>query len=382
MERGNTPSDYLRYLSSEKCNKLLLDLKNAIKKVEPFKKRAYLALIAGALAVFVIRLVFKTYLGLIFILPGFYFLYILSKEDHVIYEAQRRFNDGLNRFIFGDDYLSESCDVDFLPVGFVKGLPNVTGLWKDSREDLGRFGQSQRIRITRTFTKTEDGQEKSYDKTTYEQGNLYVLPEDSLVKNKKAFFYFDTDKFDLLESIGISFDDKRNFTLTDTELSQWYEVSVGGLRDLVSTNDDEKFLWTKIITPYFESVLKALVVKYGQLHLMIQDGYFFIFLPKKEAGYNSVQYGKLDSRHYNKIWGSNPDAKLTDGKSSPKKAMPYLYRIYLNKIMYAMTNYFFMDHDRVDYKKLQESRQILDYVIEEYNELDVDNMQSLYKEKY
>lgn len=50
--------------------------------------------------------------------------------------------------------------------------------------------------------------------------------------------------------------------------------------------------------------------------------------------------------------------------------------------MEAMTYYFFMDHSQVDNKKLEESRRILDYVIEEYNNLDIDEMQELYKGKY
>ncbi|MGX7072571.1 hypothetical protein HIF96_08930 [Helcococcus kunzii] len=382
MERGNTPSDYLLFLDSEKGSELLSNLRAAIEQVKPFKNRAYLSLLGGVIAAILVWIVFKTFLGLVFIIPGIYFLYVLSKEDHVIYEAQRLFNDGLNRFIFGNDYLNQRCDVDYIPVGFVRGLPNLTGIWKEKTEDLGKFGQSLKIRITRTFKKVEDGKEKEIDKTTYEQGNLYVLPNNSLVKNNQAFFYFETDKFDLLESLGVSFNDKRNLSLTDTELADWYEVSVGGLKDLINTNEDEKFLWTKIITPYFESVLKALVVKYGELHLTIQDGYFFIFQPKRAAKYNSAQYGKLNDRFYNSIWGTNPKAELKEGKSSPRFAIPYLYKIYLNKIMEAMTYYFFMDHSQVDNKKLEESRRTLDYVIEEYNNLDIDEMQELYKGKY
>lgn len=382
MEKGNTPSDYLLFLESEEGSNLLANLKAAIEQVKPFKRRAYLALLGGVIAAVLIRLIFKTYLGLILLLPGIYFLFILSKEDHVIYEAQSFFNDGLNRFIFGNNYLNQKCDVDFVPVGFLRGLPNLTGLWKERIDDLGRFGQSNKIRITRTYKKMEDGKEKKYDKTTYEQANLYVLPDNSLVKNKQAFFYFNIDKFDLLEAVGVSFNDKRHFTLTDTELAKWYEVSVGGLKDLIKTNDDEKFLWTKIITPYFESVLKALVFKYGEMHMVVQDGYFYIFIPKRAANYNSVRYGKLNDRYYNLIWGSNPEAELKDGKFSPNKAVPYLYKIYLNKIMYAMTNYFFMDHDQVDDKKLEESRQILDYVIEEYNEISIGDMQSEYKGRF
>lgn len=124
------------------------------------------------------------------------------------------------------------------------------------------------------------------------------------------------------------------------------------------------------------------MAKYGELHLAIQDGYFYIFQPKREANYKSVQYGKLDRRHYNSIWGSNPTAELKDGQSSPNKAVPYLYKIYLNKIMYAMTNYFFMNPDQVDDKKLEESREILDYVVNEYNAIDVDQMQNEYKGRY
>ncbi|WP_282926317.1 hypothetical protein, partial [Helcococcus kunzii] len=255
MERGNTPSDYLLFLDSEEGSELLSNLRAAIEQVKPFKNRAYLSLLGGVIAAILVWIVFKTFLGLVFIIPGIYFLYVLSKEDHVIYEAQRLFNDGLNRFIFGNDYLNQRCDVDYIPVGFVRGLPNLTGIWKEKTDDLGKFGQSLKIRITRTFKKVEDGKEKEIDKTTYEQGNLYVLPNNSLVKNSQAFFYFETDKFDLLESLGVSFNDKRNLSLTDTELADWYEVSVGGLKDLINTNDDEKFLWTKIITPYFESVL-------------------------------------------------------------------------------------------------------------------------------
>lgn len=382
MERGNTPSDYFVFLESEEGSKLLSNLRAAIEKVKPFKTRAYSALIGGVVATILIRLLFKSYFGAIFVIPGIYFLYILSKEDHVIYEAQRNFNEGLNRFIFGNDYLEQKCDADYLPLGFIKGLPNVTGLWKERTEDLGKFGQSNKIRITRTYTKMEDGKEKEVDKTTYEQANLYVLPNDSLVKNKQAFFYFNIDKFDLLEAVGVSFNDKRHFTLTDTELAKWYEVSVGGLKDLISTNDDEKLLWTKIVTPYFETVLKALVFKYGELHLTIQDGYFYAFMPKRAAQYNSVQYGKLNDRYYNAIWGSNPKAELEGGQSSPNKVIPYLYKIYLNKIMDAMTHYFFMDHDKVDDKKLEESRQILNYLVEEYNAIDVDQMQGEYKARF
>lgn len=106
--------------------------------------------------------------------------------------------------------------------------------------DLGKFGQSLKIRITRTFVKIRDGKEEKEDKTTYEQGNLFVLPDNSFVKSKKAFFYFNSDKFDLLEAIGIQLNDKRHFNLTETELQQWFSVSVGGLKDLFVDNYDEK----------------------------------------------------------------------------------------------------------------------------------------------
>lgn len=116
--------------------------------------------------------------------------------------------------------------------------------------------------------------------------------------------------------------------------------------------------------------------------MIIQDGIFYIFQPKKEAKYNSVEYGKLDSKQYNSNWGSNRSAELNNGQYSPKKAVPYLYKLYLNKIMYAMTNYFFIDHDQVDAKKLEESKEILDYLVSEYNTINIDEMQSEYKGKY
>lgn len=271
--------------------------------------------------------------------------------------------------------------ISFLWV-FIKGLPNFSGLWKEGKQDLGKYGQSLKIRITRTFVTTKEGQEKKIDKTTYEQGNLVVLPSNSLVRDKQAFFYFDTKRVDILDSMGLGFNDKRNFTLTDTELAEWYEVSVGGLKDLLKDNDDERFLWTKIITPYFESVVKALVAKYGQLHLIVQDGYFFAFMPKKEAVYESVQYGKLNRKQYLSNWGTNESAVLTDGQSSPKKVLPYLYKVYLNKIMDAMATYFFMDHTQVDADKLEEAREILDYVLNDYNNVDINELQELYNSKY
>lgn len=315
-------------------------------------------------------------------MPGLYFLHVLSKEEAIIDKAQSEFNKGLNEYILGEDYLNQSCTVDYLPLGFIRGLPFVSGLFKEGRQDLWKYGQSLRIRITRTFTRIKDGKEEKVDETTYEQGNLFVLPKSSFVKSKQAFFFFNIDKFDLLEAIGIQLNDKRHFNLTDIELEKWFSVSVGGLGDLFRDNYDEKHLWTKAITPYFESVLKALVVKYGQLNLLIQDGYFFIFTPKKETPYKSTQYGNLDKRQFNSNWGSNKETELKGGQCSPKKAIPYLYKIYLNKIMHAMTNYFLMDHALLSPAEIEASQEVLEYVINQYNNLDIDEMQREYKEKY
>lgn len=49
--------------------------------------------------------------------------------------------------------------------------------------------------------------------------------------------------------------------------------------------------------------------------------------------------------------------------------------------IYAMTNYFFMDHTLVDPKVLQESRAILDYTINEYNNISTNDMQDEYESK-
>lgn len=46
-----------------------------------------------------------------------------------------------------------------------------------------------------------------------------------------------------------------------------------------------------------------------------------------------------------------------------------------------MTNYFFMDHTLVDPKVLQESRAILDYTINEYNNISTNDMQDEYESK-
>ncbi|MFM1525324.1 MULTISPECIES: hypothetical protein [Helcococcus] len=161
MNRGNTPSDYLVFLDSEEGSELLANLKSAIEKVKPFKIRAYLSMAIGIALTILIWFIFKTLWGGLFILPGVYFFYILSREKQIITEAQMLFNAGLNRFIFGNDYLEVKCNIDFIPSAFIRGLPNVTGLWKENIQNLGKFGQSNKIRITRTFTRMEDSKKKS-----------------------------------------------------------------------------------------------------------------------------------------------------------------------------------------------------------------------------
>lgn len=380
MEKVKTPSDYILFLKSEEGSKLLEKLKSAREFVKPFKRNAWMSLIAGVIVAGIVLKLTGSFWGLIFILPSFYFFYILGQNGHVLDEAQRNFNEGINQYYFGKDYRSKSCNVDFIPMGFMRGLPNFSGLWKESYIDLGDFGQARKLRITRTYTEIKDDKEEKTEKNTYEQANLIVLPENSLVKNKKATFYLKREKFVLLEAMGVGLKGNRDFTLTDTELAQWYEVSVGGLGDVLRENQAEKFDWTKIITPFFENVLKALVIKYGEIHFVIEDGYFFAFVAKKELPYKSAEFGRLDRKHYYKnTWLSNESAELKDGKSSPESALPYIYKLYLNRIMKAMTSYFFMNHADVSQEELEESREILDYVVNQYNHVDVESMNEEYK---
>lgn len=120
MKKGHTPSDYLEFLDSDEGKILYSNLRSSVEKAKPFKTKAILAFVGGVIAAILIRLILKTYFGLVLILPGIYFFYIYSNESTIVTEAQRKFNDGLNRFIFGDDYLSQKCNVDFIPLGFYK----------------------------------------------------------------------------------------------------------------------------------------------------------------------------------------------------------------------------------------------------------------------
>lgn len=380
MEKIKTPSNYMEFLESDLGRSLHKDLSDAIDKVKPFKTRALIASLVGIGLTIIIKLIFKSFVGLIFLLPAIYFIFVLGQESAIISNAQTKFNKNLLEFIFGQDYLSEEISQYYLPMGFMNGLPNFSGLFRDTTTELGKFGRVYRLRITRTFIEQDaDGKEKREDKTSYEQGNIIELKDNSLVKDKKAFFYFNEKTLSLTRALGIDFKDKREFSLTDTELSEWFEVSVGGLKGLIKDDYDEKFFWTKILTPYFESLLKSLVVIYGQFHLVINDGFIFAFVPKKEAEYSSAEYGRLDIKHYNRIWAGNKDAEIISERVDPKAMLPYLYKLFLNRILDAMNSYFFTDHNLVSQEKLDEAKWIIDYTINEINQIDKDEMQEQYK---
>lgn len=242
MDRGNTPSDYLKFLESSNGNKLLENLRDAVQKVKPFKIRAYVTFLIGLAVAILIFILFQNFWGVIFILPGIYFFYILSKEDGIIQDAQMAFNKGLNEFIFGENYLANKISLDYIPMGFMNGLPNFSGLFKQDVQYLGKYGNSIGLRVTRTFIEKKDGKKVKVDKTTDEEYHVLKLPTNSIIKNKKAVFYFDDNRFNLLESLDMGYKDKRTMGFTDTELDQWYEVSVGGLRDLFKENNDDKLL--------------------------------------------------------------------------------------------------------------------------------------------
>ena len=101
-------------------------------------------------------------------MPGIYFFYILSKEDGIIQDAQMAFNKGLNEFIFGENYLANKISLDYIPMGFMNGLPNFSGLFKQDVQYLGKYGNSIGLRVTRTFIEKKDGKEVKVDKTTDE----------------------------------------------------------------------------------------------------------------------------------------------------------------------------------------------------------------------
>ena len=74
MDRGNTPSDYLKFLESSNGNKLLENLRDAVQKVKPFKIGAYVTFLIGLAVAILIFILFQNFWGVIFIFARNLFL--------------------------------------------------------------------------------------------------------------------------------------------------------------------------------------------------------------------------------------------------------------------------------------------------------------------
>ncbi|MDP9806708.1 hypothetical protein J2S70_001290 [Trueperella bonasi] len=372
-----TPSNYIDFLNSEHGRPAYAALQKALDHVRPYALRATIAVVVALVLTFGGFFAFQKWWGAIAIIPAIYFVVVYFRENEAVSKAHKVFRRELLFFFFGEESTRRNERFD-RPNEFVKSLDDVVGYSATVKTDLGKYGQVYAVDVERERYEESDGKSQRDIKTTKENGHAVRLPYQSLVRSKRASFFFN-DRKTFLDGFSLSGRTRRSFDLTDTELNEWFDVSVGGLKDLFVENPDEQQFWTRIMSPYFEQVIKALVAKYGRMNISINDGYFYINVERRAPGFDSVDFGKMDKRYLSRVWLSNHEGNLQEGHVHPNKVIPYLYRLFLNRIMHAMTIYFLMDSQHVSNEEREEAKWVLDYVVSQFHAIDTQAMEDQFK---
>ncbi|MDO5026645.1 MAG: hypothetical protein Q4E50_02310 [Tissierellia bacterium] len=378
MKNFNLPSKYMDFLKSDIGNKLYNNLMALKSKIAPFKRKFITSILVASIISILIYILIKNFWGLTAFIPSIYLYFQYKNASSEMLPDYNEFKKELTKFVLGDMCEKEQVRIDYYPRWLMTGEKFITQATKEHDMNLGIYGTIHKLKVVEKKEEKKKDQTVTKTNNLKERGHVVRFPSYANPPESKAVFRFRDDMNDLTRKLNIFDRDKRTFDLTDTELDDMYSVSVGGIKNIFIESDSNKMEWTKVITPFFEEVLKAIVAVYGETFLIFEDGYLFAWCRCKMPRYRSTEYGDLHNLYHERTT-SNHYETLNLGELRPEKVVPFLSKIYLNKVLFNMISYFFTtDQVRgdIDRSLIKEE---LEAFVRESHTLNIDEIRKEFK---
>ncbi len=270
--------------------------------------------------------------------------YLSIQRSDEVKELIRQLNREMSDYILDREAIpaeSVKNDIDWKKVaGYFCYVPKVDSVSFSPSDkfskNLDQYGRYENVLI-QIDGGVDDKGEKKLSKS-FESLHSIQYPFNIRIPSQAVFL--SKTKTKLLDDINLLDGlNKRKYELTDTELAEIYNVNIGSLVDALIENEDNAMYWTSKIDAFFETVLKALTARLGQINLFFDENALFVWTRDYSLQFKHSDY------NYKEIYSSVFTSRVKGLEhanifSSYREATTYFERIYTNKILYYFVIYF------------------------------------------
>lgn len=316
----------------------------------PYAIACLLALLAAIAAIYFLWGKIGAF-SLLALLPFVVILWFYLRIDMTgeVKNLIEQLNVEMNDYILDREYIPKESvieDIDWPKVaGYFQYAPKVdsASLAPPGKfvKHLDQYGRYQNVNVRIDDGVDDKGNKRLINRTESLHSlrypfNISVPTQAVFISKKKSSFF---DDINLLDDFN-----KRKFELTDTELAEIYNVNIGSLMDALIKNEDNAMYWTSKIDAFFETILKALTARLGQINLFFDTNALFVWTRDESLDFKHSDYNYKEI--YKSVFDTNVKGlKKADIFSDFREATTYFERIYTNKILYYFVIYFFGGSD-------------------------------------